>query len=103
MASVTVLVFDVTGLPLVSAMVTAGCVAKATPLAPPPGCVVNTSFVAVPAVMLKLLALLGAVYAWLLAPDAGWLVKASWVAVPAVMLKAELVAPVRPLLDAARV
>src|SRR5207253_5405158 len=41
--------------------------------------------------------------AWMLAFEAGWLVKASCVAVPAVMLKAVLVAPVSPLLDAARV
>src|SRR5207244_11292083 len=61
MANVTVLEFDVAGLLLASSIVTAGCVLQATPLAPPPGCVVNTTLVAVPAVMLKLLALLGAV------------------------------------------
>src|SRR5258707_10845681 len=43
----------VTGLPTASSTVTTGCVAHAVPPVPPPGCVVNTSWVAVPAVIVK--------------------------------------------------
>src|SRR5438132_597514 len=81
--------------------------------APPPGLLLMARVTVVALSLVSTLALASSTateaekvpvpVAWMLAPDAGWLVKASWVAVPAVMLKAVLVAPVSPLLDAARV
>jgi len=45
----------VTVLPFASSTVTIGCVVQAVPPVPPPGCVVKTTFVAVPAVILNAL------------------------------------------------
>jgi hypothetical protein len=55
MARVTALVFPVATFPLASSTETAGWADQAVPLAPPPGWVVKTSFVAAPAVMLNVL------------------------------------------------
>src|SRR5207253_1980952 len=49
-----------TGLPLTSKSVSCGCVVSATPSVEQLGCVLKLNVVAVPAVMLKLLALVGA-------------------------------------------
>ena len=54
-ASVMLAVDPVTVFPFASCTVTTGCVAQLTPDAPPPGCVVNTTFVALPALMLNAL------------------------------------------------
>ena len=54
-ASVTELVALVTTLPEASSTLTAGCVPKAAPLAPPPGWVLKAIWVAVPKVMVKVL------------------------------------------------
>ena len=50
MASVIDAELPVTVFPFASSTVTTGCVPQAVPPVPPPGCVVNTTFVAVPGV-----------------------------------------------------